>query len=108
MLSEVEQMEQSNEQTMNRNLFNFAQEELCGGTSHLREMNKGSGGVAAAPMPKVRIPSPGDPSAYFAPISPAAKTSGEPSAIFNMLRVSATGTPWSVLDHALCFFVQVR
>ena len=49
-----------------------------------------------APMPTVRIPSPGDPSAYFAPISPAAKTSSEPhhaTSLLNMLRAGAAGKP---------------
>lgn len=42
----------------------------------------------------MRIPSPGDPSAYFAPISPAAKTTNEPqnsNPILNMLMVNSRG-----------------
>ena len=48
--------------------------------------------------PNIRIPSPGDPSAYFAPISPAAKTSDieqiadtSPNPIMEMLRGGTSG-----------------
>ena len=48
--------------------------------------------------PSIRIPSPGDPSAYFAPISPAAKTSDmeqltdtSPNPLMEMLRGGRSG-----------------
>ena len=39
----------------------------------------------------IKIPSPGDPSAYFAPISPAAKTENPSNPIMDLLRSGGKG-----------------
>jgi len=54
--------------------------------------------------PSVRIPSPGDPSAYFAPISPAAKTNSEPqssNSILSMLMMNSQGLYFLTISQNL-------
>ena len=55
------------------------------------EQNKNQDELGTNEFTSIKIPSPGDPSAYFAPISPAAKTENPSNPIMDLLRSGGKG-----------------
>lgn len=68
----------------------------------LEQNNVDELGVTKETFTSIKIPSPGDPSAYFAPISPAAKTENPSNPIMDLLRGGGSGskTETELLGHA--------
>ena len=65
----------------------------------LEQNNVDELGVTKETFTSIKIPSPGDPSAYFAPISPAAKTENPSNPIMDLLRGGSEKTESKILIH---------
>ena len=67
----------------------------------LEQNNVDELGVTKETFTSIKIPSPGDPSAYFAPISPAAKTENPSNPIMDLLRGGSEKTESKIFIHFL-------
>ena len=65
----------------------------------LEQNNVDELGVTKETFTSIKIPSPGDPSAYFAPISPAAKTENPSNPIMDLLRGGSEKTESKIFIH---------
>ena len=70
----------------------------------LEQNNVDELGVTKETFTSIKIPSPGDPSAYFAPISPAAKTENPSNPIMDLLRGGSEKTESKIFIHFLMDF----